>query len=776
MKRLGRIIAAKQGRTWLACAIQAGRSLNGPIYTRESLKQAVEAGLFDRRPIKLFPRLDASGNVIGHDHQESDDLNGREVLNTIGLTGEARWEESTGSVLVPISLLEGVPEADALHRQLSALWESGGEDAVGAIGLSINGFGPVDLDGEVRLESIVSIEVVTEPAAGGRFSHRIAASRTSPMKKLLELLGAKYPRLLEGVDTKGAASETTLAIRIAKRLREQVENTEAEDGGADPLQSIADLLGLTAEDLRQYGDMQMVEQVMDLLGQLRAKVVEQGAGAEAPVQEGEEEQGQQGQATTPPEGSSKTTTKIDPETGAVEITKVTEARKDLERETHRWKVERTQDYVDRALEAAELGEFSQARIREATKGKVLARDQVSKIITDEKRYVDRLVSQAVADSPRLVEAKEDKLTGALAHMLSPKVKAPEGVEPWMGSFREFVERHFLGYGRLREGVASGMAGRRRLREAIDSTAFDQVFADALSRSVLAEYTGVEWMQDWRKIAKVVPYSDFRTHRVITLGWYGQLSTVAKGAAYVQMTSPTDREETIALAKKGGLETWTLEDFLNDDLGLIQKMIERIGQAAAWTVYELVFSQIRDATQPTMTDGYTLTSQSRSPVNEGTAVMSATAATAKTNLIASIVAMMKQTSGSGHKKGIRPAYAIIPFEKVEAYAAAVNELTGGQTGTDVPQAVRSVLGLAVPEAIIDFGTSNSTDWYLMAEPGEAEVIRLGALNGRTDPETFIADDEKFGSMFTNDQIELKTRLILAAAAVDYAGIYGNDAAT
>jgi len=129
-------------------------------------------------------------------------------------------------------------------------------------------------------------------------------------------------------------------------------------------------------------------------------------------------------------------------------------------------------------------------------------------------------------------------------------------------------------GNLRE------ADQALLREALDSGSFAAVLGDAIHRRMLAEYNTEDQYSIWRRIANVVPVHDFRTNQRTRFGGYGDLLTVAESGDYTALTSPTDKEATYAIAKRGGTETVTLEMTRNDDVGAIQRIPVKLARAIA----------------------------------------------------------------------------------------------------------------------------------------------------------------------------------------------------
>jgi hypothetical protein len=63
-----------------------------------------------------------------------------------------------------------------------------------------------------------------------------------------------------------------------------------------------------------------------------------------------------------------------------------------------------------------------------------------------------------------------------------------------------------------------------------------------------------------------------------------------------------------------------------------------------------------------------------------------------------------------------------------------------------------------------------NWYAVANPQEVPTVVMGFLNGRTEPELFVADDPRFGSMLTNDKVVYKIRQIFGGDVQDHRSFY------
>ena len=743
---LGRILAAVTGkrRRWHVEIVRAGRDLNGRHRTPDTLRRAVAA--FEGRPLKVLDLVTADGRRI-NDHQQVDRLVGLEALNVVGHLEDVRYDErafaGVGGIVGVAVLMEGVAPADAIEQRLEALSENGGLSK-SPIGLSFNGFGRVDERGFENIEAVDSVDFVTHPAAYGRVAHRLAASaRSLPMKDLITLLTRLCASLVEGLPA-NVATDYALGKHLVERLK----------ASADLKKTAVAALGLDAAAVEK----DPLDPIMGWIGSQRETLAAEER-AKASVAEA---------------------TRI---AAAEKAAKDAEGDEEIKRERARAKAAAdevealaSEGRLRAACAAARLPGKVSERLMAAYKGKVVSSDEAKKIASEKAREVDDMRTEEVAGRVEVVAEKRDRLTASLARMLSRRCEKPKDLDPdtaFLGSIHKFARD---GFGVDFLEAARGDGERRRLRASIDATNFDDVFADALGRAFLAEYRGDPAItQPWRAIANIVPERDFREKTVIASTYYDELPVVAEGAPYVPLTTPSDRKESYTMQKRGGTEDITWERMLNDDLGLFQRMISRLGLTARETLNEAVFAKIRIATQPTMSDTAKLTSAAgaRVTANLLTTALSADAA-GWAAFIAAVSQMLSQTGGGGKAKGIKPRTLVIPLALVPAAGSLFSDFSAA--ATDIPtRRGLEILQAALPKVIVDLGTGNTKDWFLVSDPSEAEVVRVAFLGGREDPEVFIANNETFGSMFTNDQIVVKARHPYVVGVVDYAGIQGNDVA-
>lgn len=736
---LGRILAAvsDQRRRWHAEIVRSGRDLNGRKRSPASLRAAVES--FEGRPLKIFDLVTADGRRI-NDHQQIEDLIGLEASNVVGFLRGVRYDErafgGVGGLVGEAVILDGDARADEIEGKLESLAKNGGLGS--ALGLSFNGYGRVDKDGNEWIESVDSVDFVTHPAAYGRVSHRLAAShRSVPMRDLLTRLTAACAALAAGLPD-NVSTDFALGKHLAARIK----------ASADLAKAAATGLGLDAAALAA----DPLDPIMGWIEKTRGEIAES-----ARVKASEDE------------AARLRASKDDDEVKAQRL-RAKNAADEVE-------ILATESRVRAACQSKGLPEKVTTRILASTKGKILSVDAATALAADKAAELDDLRVADVGNRIVVVAEKRDRLVASLARMISNKVKwdPKDGIDPtrvFMGSIHKFARD---GFGIDFMEAARGDAARRVLRASIDGTGFDAVFAEALNRSMLAEYQGDGVEEDWRDLCNVVPERDFREKSIIATTYYDELPVVLEGAAYLPMTTPTDRVEKMTMEKRGGTEDITWEKMLNDDLGIFSRCLRGLARTAKETLVEAVYKCFRIATQKTMADGYALTHASHVSANLSTTYdLSGGGSTAWGYFLDAVTMMTQQTGGGGVAKGIKPAHIIIPVALAKVVGQLFSEFSAA--AADVPtRRGLEILGAVLPKPHVDFRTSNAKDWFLVADPQKAEVLRLAFLGGKEEPDVFIANNETFGSMFTNDKIVVKVRHPFKVGTVDYAGVQGNDIA-
>lgn len=293
-------------------------------------------------------------------------------------------------------------------------------------------------------------------------------------------------------------------------------------------------------------------------------------------------------------------------------------------------------------------------------------------------------------------------------------------------------------------------GSMQFREALDGAALGNVLGAALRRAMVREYRAAVDYDAWRRCANVVPVADFRSNERTRLGGYGDLPTVAESAPYPELTSPSDEKATYAVAKRGGLESITLEQIRNDDAGVIARIPVKIARAAKRTLAKFVFDFIR--TNPTVYDGVAFFHASHN--NLFTAALDAT------QLAAHRLAMLKQTElSSADRIGIAPRILLVPLDLQET---AVN-LFNRNTNND-----KTFIQSMTMDIIPVWYWTDANDWATLADPLDIPTIEVGFLDGAEEPQMFVQDNPTVGSMFSNDKLTWKVRHVYGGNVTDFRG--------
>jgi len=261
---------------------------------------------------------------------------------------------------------------------------------------------------------------------------------------------------------------------------------------------------------------------------------------------------------------------------------------------------------------------------------------------------------------------------------------------------------------------------------------------------------------------VVPANDFRNRDRVRFGGYGNLPAVSQTGTYQPLTSPTDEHATYAVTKRGGLETLSFEAIKNDDVGFVQRIPKRLAMAALRTHYELCHDMYR--TNAAIYDGNNLFDNANHQSNLGAAPLS------KAAFSAARIAIQKMTERDSSKRlGLILRHLMVPVDLQEtAFNMFRMVATASTTANFEPDFIEQMAKAAIH--VIAHAT-DTNDWFACVGADQCEQIEMGYLDGREDPEIFVADLPNAGSLFFADKIDYKIRHIYGGAVLDYRGFFG-----
>lgn len=300
-----------------------------------------------------------------------------------------------------------------------------------------------------------------------------------------------------------------------------------------------------------------------------------------------------------------------------------------------------------------------------------------------------------------------------------------------GSINGLSDRSLLGNIRVSEH-----APMQRITEADTTTAtFTYLLGTSMNKRLLRDYQA--WAAEWMKFCTIVPIRDFKQQTRVRMGAFGSLPIVPEDAAYSSVTL-SDSAATYVPQKRGNLVTVSRETIVNDDLNAIRTIPTKLAAAAAYTLAEFVYSFLSN--NPAIYDGSALFTSGAPHNNLGSSALSTA------SMQAGVTAMREQTNFAGKRIGLRPRYLIVPPEL--EFSAMVMTKSAGVPGSPNND-INPMLGYVTP--IVSPQLTNTTQWFMAADPQVVDTIEIGFVGGQVNPVLLIQDQPLYGLNFTQDVI-------------------------
>lgn len=295
-----------------------------------------------------------------------------------------------------------------------------------------------------------------------------------------------------------------------------------------------------------------------------------------------------------------------------------------------------------------------------------------------------------------------------------------------------------------------------------TTDFPLLLMSTVNRTLLAQYAIQE--RTFTGWARRTTINDFRPITRVRLSEIlGNLEEVKEGAEYKYGTF-SEAGESYKLAKYGKIIGITWEAIINDDLSAFDRIPQAFAVKAANLQSDIVYSMILANAFTVMSDGNALFSAAHGNF-VGTAgnLTAGGTALSETTLSAAYTSFRTQKGSDGSFLNLRPKFLIVgPKNEFTAQKlTSVNYTATKQADTPVG----SLTGL-IP--VVDARIQNY-EWFLAADPASLDTVEYAFLAG--EEELFI--DEREG--FNIDGVEIKARVVFAAKAIEWRGLYRNNGA-
>jgi len=316
----------------------------------------------------------------------------------------------------------------------------------------------------------------------------------------------------------------------------------------------------------------------------------------------------------------------------------------------------------------------------------------------------------------------------------------------------------------------------RAMESLGTADLATIVKNTVNIMLAADYSvKQEWWDALVRTEEVDTLDDVTLARIFGMS---TLPVVEEKQPYTE-GSWDDEEETATFAKRGDFVGIAWESLYRDKLNAIRTIPQRLSNAWYNTLSALVAGvfTVNSAAGPVLTDTGALFNATAATSAGGHANL-LTAALSFTAFGAARVAMMKQTDqplGVGARLGVRnePRFLLVPVDlETTALQIRNSEMLPGSANNDVNPYYQKFDVVVVPE------WTDTNNWALLADPAQVPALYQIFLRGNRVPTLFTADDETAGAMFTNDTIRYKVRMAAfrfsatydCAPVADFRGIH------
>ncbi|HEX4039070.1 MAG TPA: hypothetical protein VHX37_13500 [Acidobacteriaceae bacterium] len=420
--------------------------------------------------------------------------------------------------------------------------------------------------------------------------------------------------------------------------------------------------------------------------------------------------------------------------------------------------------IEVKLTDSKLGEPAKKLVREHLESALVAEASIADAAIDAEITRVRDAFAAYSNVGRVQPASvrgvtldsTEKLQLAMEAALGVKEAATKGVPAFRGLREAYVQitgDHDLS--KLTRG--GGFQGHVLASEAVLTGDFPNILLNSMTKRLL---------QDWAELAldglsqlyATAPISDYKLQDRVREGYFSELSTVSEGAAYTEISYPTDELVTYQLGKYGNLLTISEETIRNDDLGAIARFPGRLARAGRWTLKNYITNFF--VNNPNYTaDSVAWFASGHS--NLGSAALS------QESLIAAEISLLTQTEkNSGEPLGLPLDWVMVPAQ-LKTTAIQIN-----QTNTAGSNAFFQRFGANNERIIVNEKLTDVTDWYYGTQQNNAPFIEIGFLDGIENPQIFLANQPTIGTQFTMDELQYKVKMVFAGAIVDFRGVGKN----
>ena len=279
-----------------------------------------------------------------------------------------------------------------------------------------------------------------------------------------------------------------------------------------------------------------------------------------------------------------------------------------------------------------------------------------------------------------------------------------------------------------------------------SSDFGQILIDVAHKSLLKGWETAA--ENFDQFTSRGTLTDFRAAKRVSLGDFGYLPQVGEGEEYTYGTIG-DEGASVALATYGQLFTITRQAILNDDMHLLTKIPEKMGQAARATIAKLVFALL----------------SGNAKAQDGKALFDASHKNTITNAVLDLanidkgIQMMNGfVNARGEPLAIEPEFMLLPTSMYTRGLQLIKSASveGADANSGIINPLRDIV---TPIKSARLQAADEKSWYLINK----EAIEVSYLDGIDTPYM----EQQNG--FTVDGVSTKVRIDAGVNVIDYRGI-------
>jgi hypothetical protein len=362
------------------------------------------------------------------------------------------------------------------------------------------------------------------------------------------------------------------------------------------------------------------------------------------------------------------------------------------------------------------------------------------------------LTKKVEQMEKLIATRDERPAAPAVHMAQPTARTPEVIEAafaLQGNLPN-VEKQYdaktleaagkiqrttsLGEVLLSAAEEGGYTGSRRLTAATlrpilqaawATHSISGILSATVNKFLLAGFNGVE--SSWRSISSVRSVNDFKALTSYRLNGGMKFEKVAPGGE-LKNAAVSDESRTISAETYGIMTSVTRNDLINDDLGALTAVPQRIGRGGALKLNDVFWASFQDDS------AFFTTGRGNKKTTAG--------ALSLANLKAIATMFRKLKDPDGNPVAVDPRILLVPSD-IELSAA---EIMGSALLVGGSSAAPNVNVLAGRYQVVSTSyLSSAEDYYLLASPSDMPVMEVAFLNGVQSPivETAEADFNTLG---------------------------------